>query len=284
MRQTKTLNRSSFHKFSQLPPEIRRHIWSQTLSARIIDVFAFSKKLARDEVGNQAKDDRVYITQKGIPILYVCRESRNVALGIYKHGVDTEDQTSPRFQQRLEELPDEVLDSWKGCHLPCRKTCQRVPGEIRPRLYFDLEKDVICLNKAWWFIGRHPLYPLRNYFGPEVLTNTRYLCLSYAMLAWAAENDLIAKSGSSSQAVSNAAFPRLTLRDFPNLREILVNVDPAEDLDPLYDPDKVSQHAIYRALQRIAFTTPNWKMPMFRLVRDRASLGRVVDLDILTKE
>lgn len=283
MGRARNLNPSSFHQFGQLPPEIRRHIWSLTLSSRIIDVFAFNKKLAPGEGGNQYKDDRVYISQNNIPILYICRESRNLALGIYKHSVETEDQTGSRFQQRREEFPDEVLAGWKGYRLPCRRTCQPIPGEVRPRIYFDLEKDVICLNRAWWFIGRHPLYPLRNYFGREIFTNIRYLCLSYAMFAWAAENDLFGGGKHSSYAVSNA-FPRVTLRDFPNLREVLINVDPTEDADPLYDLDKVSQSEIFMALQYVSVTNPAWKMPRFRLVRDRASLSKVVDLDLLTKE
>jgi hypothetical protein len=267
---------SSFHLFSNLPPELRLHIWSLTVSPRIIDIYAFNKRLSPLQERNALKDDRLYTTQSSIPILYVCRESRRFALGLYKHGLDTEDQTSARFQLRRDEFPAHILERWNGCHLPCRKNSNSIPGEVRPRIYFNLAEDVFSLNCVWWFVGRHPLYPLRNYFPSEILLNLRYLALPFEMFAWAVSNDKYRRTPLFSRD------RRVTLADFRSLREVIINVDCSEDERGERDPSLVSQKEITKALEGIAKRNPGWKIPKWRLVRDRASLGRVVERGLLT--
>ena len=276
MAQPQEVAPSSFHRFTRLPPEIRLSIWSLTVSSRIIDIYAFNKQLSPLQEKNSLKDDRVYTSQNSVPLLYVCRESRAFALGLYKYGVDTEDQTSSRFQLRREEFPAHILERWKDCHLPCRRYSQPIPGEIRPRIYFNLARDVFCLNKVWWFVGRHPLYPLRNYFTTEVLLHLRYLALPYEMFSWAASNDKFSKACPCSRDT------RITLLDFPSLRELIINMDGSEDERGERDPSLISPKEIVKALEGVAKRNPGWKVPKWRLVRDRASLSTVVERCLLT--
>lgn len=265
-----------FPQFNALPTEIRLQIWGLNLSSRIIDIHAFSKKLAPGQERNSLKDDRVYTAQSGIPLLYVCKESREFILELYKYGVDTEDQSSPRFQRRRDEFPSLILMNWNGRHLPCRTHSHSIPGEIRPRIYFNLEHDVFCLRKVWWFVGRSPLYPLRNYFTDDIFLNLRYLALPFGMFAWAVDNDLWQRESSGSERSK-----RVTLVDFPNLREILINVDDKEDEYGDHNPDQISDEEIKRALEDFAQRNPTWKIPKWRLVKDRASIEKIVDQGLL---
>lgn len=153
---------SSFHLFHRLPPEIRLCIWSLTISHRIVDVLAFNKRISPSQELKELKDDRVYTSQTSPPILFVCRESRYFALGQYKHSLDTEDQRSPRFHIRREEIPTYIKGQLAGWHLPCRKNSQLIPGEIRPKIHFNLEKDVFCLKGVWWFVGAARYIPSKT--------------------------------------------------------------------------------------------------------------------------
>ena len=258
-----------------LPPELRIHIWSLTLTRRIIDIYAFNKSLTPAQERNPLKDDRIYTSQSGIPILYVCRESRDFALGVYRYGLDTEDQNTFRFQLRRDEFPAHVAERWNSCrcYLPCRRNSHSVPGEIRPRIYFNLQEDTVCLNGVWWCVGRHPLYPLRNYLTNDIFLNLQYLALPFEMFAWAVSNDRYSKSHLYSRD------RRVTLADFSSLREIIINLDCSEDERGERDPSLVSEEEITEALEDIAEKHPGWKIPKWRLVRDRASLGRIVERD-----
>lgn len=269
---------SSFHFFTNLPPEIRLHIWSLTVSCRIIDIYAFNKSLTPSQERNRLKDDRIYTSQDGIPILYVCRESRGFALGVYRYGLDTEDQNSSRFQLRRDEFPAHVAERWKSsrCYLPCRRSSHSVPNEIRPRIYFNLQKDTLCLNGVWWCVGRYPLYPLRNYLTSDILLNLQYLALPFEMFAWSVSNDRY------SESLLYSRDKRVTLADFPSLREIIINMDCSEDERGERDPSLVSKEEIIEALEDIAEKHPGWKIPKWRLVRDRASLGRVIERGLIT--
>jgi hypothetical protein len=269
---------SSFHFFTKLPTELRLYIWSLTLSRRIIDIYAFNKSLTPCQERNPLKGDRIYTSQSSIPILYICRESRDFALRVYRYGLDTEDQNSSRFQLRRDEFPAHVVERWNSsrCYLPCRRNSHSTPGEIRPRIYFNLQEDTLCLNGVWWCVGRHPLYPLRNYLTSDILLNLQYLALPFEMFAWAVSNDRYSKSPLYSRD------KRVTLADFANLKEIIINMDCSEDERGERDPSLVSEEEITEALEDIAEKHPGWKIPKWRLVRDRASLGRVVERGLLT--
>jgi hypothetical protein len=266
---------SSFYLFPNLPPELRLHIWSFTISHRIVDIFAFNKRLTHNQERNALKDDRVYTSQSSLPILSVCRESREFALGVYKHALDTEDQRSTRFQLRKEEFPTHIGEHRVGWHLPCRKNSQFIPGEIRSRIYFNLEKDVFCLNGVWWFVGRHPLYPLRNYLSSDILHRLRYLAVPFEMFGWAISSDMLPRA-------SRVAERRVTLADFKNLTEVIINMDSSEDERDARDLNLITPKDITKALEGVTRRNPGWKPPKWRLVRDRASLGVLVERRLLT--
>jgi hypothetical protein len=267
---------SSFRRFRQLPPELRLHIWSFAIPRRIIDVGAFNKRLSPSQERNPLKDDRVYVHQNRVPLLDVCYESRMFALHVYRHSLDTEDQRSDRFQVRRDEFPAHVSQHWAGCHLPCRRNSQSIPGEIRPKIYFNLKEDVFCLNTVWWCVGRHPLYSLRNYLSAEILQDLRYLALPFEMFAWAVSNDVHPK------ASKEARDRRVTLADFRSLREIIINIDCREDERGERDLSDISHEDITNRLEAMAKRNPGWKIPKWRLVKNRASLGLLVRRELLT--
>ena len=96
------------------------------------------------------------------------------------------------------------------------------------------------------------------------------------MFSWAASNDKFAKACPCSRD------RRITLLDFPNLRELIINMDGSEDERGERDPSQISPKEIAKALEGVAKRNPGWEVPKWRLVRDRASLGTVVEKDLLT--
>lgn len=279
---------SSFHSFNRLPTELRYEIWSKTLTPRIIDIYAFNKRLTSSQERSPIKDDRIITSQSPISILAVCRESRNFALALYQHSLNVESPTSARFELRKDEFPPEILKCWKSYQFLVRENFRRkkhpseitievpseIPKEIRPRIVFNLETDVLCLNRVWWEIGRHPLYPIRNYISPEILAGLRYLAMPFEMFDWAVTNDLFSKSSPT------ASDTRVTLADFPGLREIIINVDCCEDEREL-DLSYVTGEYITSYMGEFAERNPAWTIPKWRLVKDRKELGEVVEGGLL---
>lgn len=103
----------------------------------------------------------------------------------------------------------------------------------------------------------------------------RYLALPFEMFCWIVRRDVSSKR----------YIPRdgpVTLADFPNLREIIINMDPTEDPHGEGDLGLIYKQDIARDMKEIAKRHPRWKIPKWRLVRDRASLSNVVERNLLT--
>lgn len=96
------------------------------------------------------------------------------------------------------------------------------------------------------------------------------------MFAWAVSNDV--HSGMSKDTRDR----RVTLADFQSLREVIINVDCHEDERGERDPSIISPEEITKRLEVTAQRNPGWKIPKWRLVKNRVSLGHLVQRERLT--